>query len=539
MQPNNQNPLRRLLNIARRMNLEEDGHPEPEVVRTHPWKRRSFLKATVAASAAFALPEVAWAAGRRGRFDHDVAIVGGGICGLNAARILHKAGTPAHVYEGSRRLGGRILTRVSNGLTYEFGAEFINKDHRDMLEIVEELGLELFNRDDDLASDPVTPSTAYFFDGVRYTEVEIARRLRKIARKIGRDARLVSRNFDRAAARFDPLSVADYLDDFDQSAQGPLDPVARVLLEALVRGEYGVEPENSTALQLIFALPVVNGREVEILTTSDETFNVKGGNAQIVQGLADGIGRTNITTGTVLDRIDEFPDGGYKLYFRNGRRATARFVIVTIPFTILRKVRLNFCGRVPRAFFDAIQSYELGKNEKVFVEFNDRVWQGRQGWRGELWSDRVATTWESTRSQPLSETAALTLFLGGDQTSRLIVEGKRAVANDLVDYLDGSTPGLKQAQTGRVRASNWQRNPFALGAYNSFPPGVYSGGPFLSWFEGETPAESTELRRRGFLLAGEHTSDAFYGYMNGGAETGRLAATSVLNVLMRRSARER
>jgi hypothetical protein len=31
------------------------------------------------------------------------------------------------------------------------------------------------------------------------------------------------------------------------------------------------------------------------------------------------------------------------------------------------------------------------------------------------------------------------------------------------------------------------------------------------------------------VFAGEHLSDAYYGYMNGAAETGRLAARVVLN----------
>jgi monoamine oxidase len=38
------------------------------------------------------------------------------------------------------------------------------------------------------------------------------------------------------------------------------------------------------------------------------------------------------------------------------------------------------------------------------------------------------------------------------------------------------------------------------------------------------------------VFAGEHLSDAYYGYMNGGAETGRLAAQVVLRRIERRSA---
>jgi monoamine oxidase len=33
----------------------------------------------------------------------------------------------------------------------------------------------------------------------------------------------------------------------------------------------------------------------------------------------------------------------------------------------------------------------------------------------------------------------------------------------------------------------------------------------------------------GLVFAGEHTSDYWYGFMNGAAQTGRLAATAVRN----------
>jgi monoamine oxidase len=45
-----------------------------------------------------------------------VAIIGAGIAGLNAAYQLKKAGIQATVYEGSHRLGGRILTHYNDAL---------------------------------------------------------------------------------------------------------------------------------------------------------------------------------------------------------------------------------------------------------------------------------------------------------------------------------------------------------------------------------------------------------------------------------------
>ena len=45
----------------------------------------------------------------------DVAILGGGLAGLNAARLLHRAGIQFRLFEARDRLGGRILTVNETG----------------------------------------------------------------------------------------------------------------------------------------------------------------------------------------------------------------------------------------------------------------------------------------------------------------------------------------------------------------------------------------------------------------------------------------
>ena len=58
----------------------------------------------------------------------DVAIIGGGLAGLAAARRLHHAGINPIVLEASGRLGGRIRqgSAAPDGDTYEQGAEFFH-----------------------------------------------------------------------------------------------------------------------------------------------------------------------------------------------------------------------------------------------------------------------------------------------------------------------------------------------------------------------------------------------------------------------------
>ena len=50
-----------------------------------------------------------------------VAILGGGLAGLNAARLLHNAGISFQLFEARDRLGGRILTVDETGHPAEGG----------------------------------------------------------------------------------------------------------------------------------------------------------------------------------------------------------------------------------------------------------------------------------------------------------------------------------------------------------------------------------------------------------------------------------
>ncbi len=97
-------------------------------------------------------------------FKPRIAIIGAGMAGLNTLHTLKKAGYDATIYEASGRVGGRIFSvqnAMSEGLWTEFGAEFIDTQHQDMLSLVHEFNLELmdFNRD----SEQKLQKEAFFF----------------------------------------------------------------------------------------------------------------------------------------------------------------------------------------------------------------------------------------------------------------------------------------------------------------------------------------------------------------------------------------
>ncbi|MBE9166133.1 FAD-dependent oxidoreductase [Pleurocapsales cyanobacterium LEGE 06147] len=180
------------------------------------WSRRRFLRfsalaggATIATTAISELSrlQTAWGYG-----EPKVAIVGGGIAGLNAAYQLKKLGLTATVYEAKSYVGGRIQSQtvVSDNLVNDLGGSFVNTDREDILVLVEEFGLELFDRVAD-ADRIAFPETAYYFDGRAIPEAELLDLLRPLADQLAIDATLLDEDFDTYASQFDRLSVADYL----------------------------------------------------------------------------------------------------------------------------------------------------------------------------------------------------------------------------------------------------------------------------------------------------------------------------------------
>ena len=78
--------------------------------------------------------------------ERDVVIIGAGPSGLSAARRLKAAGLTVAVLEARDRVGGRTWTDTIDGAMLEIGGQWISPDQTVLAGLVEELGLETFER---------------------------------------------------------------------------------------------------------------------------------------------------------------------------------------------------------------------------------------------------------------------------------------------------------------------------------------------------------------------------------------------------------
>jgi monoamine oxidase len=482
------------------------GHPQSFTL----WSRRQLL--AVSASAALAGLGVAHARSSGGT--PRIAIVGGGLAGLYAAYRLQRAGYLATIYEGASRIGGRVYTArdlLGPRLTTELGGEFIDSNHLDMLALAKRFGLELLDMQ---STGERTLRDAYFFGGRHYRPAQVVEAFRPLAARMEADlthvGETVSYREHGNARGLDRTSVAEYLHRI-----GARGWIADLLTVAYVT-EYGLDAGEQSALNLLFLIGTDLKRGFKIFGESDERYKVRGGNEQIVRRLAETVeGQLRFDHRLTAIR----PRGrGFTLTFERSASVPvdvpADLVLLTLPFTTLREVEIGV--ELPPVKRRAIQELGYGNSAKLFLGFAERVWRAG-GFTGEAFSDEpFQLAWDNSRLQPTSF-GGLTLYAGG-RAALVLGEGTPdEQAERLMPGVDAVFPGARGKSNGRVDRFHWPSHPFTRAGYACYKPGQWTS---IGGAEGEPVGN--------LHFAGEHCSVDFQGFMNGAAETGRVAADAIL-----------
>ncbi|MEO8277298.1 MAG: NAD(P)/FAD-dependent oxidoreductase [Thermoanaerobaculia bacterium] len=453
--------------------------------------------------------------GKRG--GGEVAIVGAGIAGLTCAYRLSQVGVSARVYEAQDRVGGRMWSLAGafpEGQVCELGGELIDTGHEKIRAIAGELGLEL----DDLSLyGPGLAKDVYYFEGRRWDDAEIVEAFTPIAAAIDSawetvSGETVTYRAPNGGEAIDRQSIAEWLDGAGCTGW------FRKLLDIAYTTEYGLEIDDQSAWNLLMMIDTAPD-PFKIFGESDERFHVRGGNDQIPKRLAEHLaGR--VETGTRLEAIGSRSNGDFALTFRRGaatHEVTAERVVLAIPFTLLRKVRIDVS--LPAVKRKAIDELRYGTNAKLMVGFSDRVWTQRQGKiagsNGSVLTDLpLQLTWEATRQQP-GKAGILTCFTGGRRGVELGQGTPASQSERFARDLERIYPGVAERRLGEARF-HWPTFEFTEGSYASYGIGQW------------TTIGGAEGERVGNLhFAGEHTSADFQGFMEGGCESGERVAGEI------------
>jgi monoamine oxidase len=526
-------PLGRLLADAYRLARAVDctGEPAGDVVTRWQDHRRVTRRQALTSGAA-ALAGLAVGCATResmpparphpsGDGEPPVVVVGAGIAGLTAAYRLQAAGVRVRVIEAQARVGGRMLSlrgQFPDGQVIELGGELNDSNHVHVHRLARELGIEL----DDLAEpDPALASDRWFFGGASRSPAEIVEAFRPVAARIARDLAAlagtdVTYRTPHGAEALDRMSLAEWLE------RAAPEPWFRDLLDVGYTTEYGLEAAEQSALNLLLLIDP-EPDPFRIYGDSDERYHTRGGNDLITGALADRLAPA-LETGVRLEAVRQRADGGFTLAVREGstsRELPASHVVLALPFTLLRDVRLDV--PLPPVKRRAIAELGYGTNVKLMMAFDRRLWRERHRASGTVVADLpFQVTWETSRGQA-GRAGVLTNFTGGRQGVR-VGEGSAAEqARLVVADLERLFPGVAAARAGMPEARfHWPTHPFTRGSYAALRPGQWTG---LHGAAGEAVGR--------LHFAGEHCSLHAQGFMEGGCETGESAAAALLAQLGR------
>lgn len=437
---------------------------------------------------------------------HTIAIIGGGIAGLNACHVLRKNGIKSTIYEASNRTGGRMLTAhnvMGNNLVTEFGGEYLDSNHAEMFALMKEFKLEILDTLPSLKDKKVDD---IFIDGKHYTTQQAIVEFNKINTIIAADLQKIGDDYSVGsyADELDKLSIDEYLAKIN--CKGWFKKFIQVAYES----EFGYSTAELSSLNLITFIDTDTSKgEFKYFGDSDERYKVKGGNQQVVDKLAYA-NKDSIQKEHALIQIDSV-DKQYKLTFANGKIVMADFVILTIPFTMLRKVTLNMDMPIEKK--NAIEQLNYGTNSKFMFGVDKRVWR-TQGYGGYLFNNTVQNGWDNSLAQNKDEGyAGYTVFLGGEAGKQL----NKSEFDRYIASVDKAYPGVQAAHNGKRALMHWPSQPYVLGSYACFTKGqIVHILPHIA-----TPVGNV-------YFAGEHCSEEFQGFMEGAAATGKAAAEQVL-----------
>jgi monoamine oxidase len=497
--------------------------------------RREILVRGGAAGAALATAGLVGRSAKAayGAVKPKIVVVGAGLAGLTCAYRLRQAGLNAEVYEAHpTRIGGRCWSYRAGGpfgnQVAEHGGELIDQNHLALRHLVQELGLDTDNL---LAVQPNGSEDFYFVNGHSYTYDRLVDDLNGIYQKMHKDVSAASyptlwNSYTQRGWELDHMSIIDWLNETvpaDSAGRtGARADLGRVL-DIAYNIEYGAECSIQSSLNLLYLLGYSGQGQFHTFGPSNEKYHVRGGNDEVAERLAAALSG-QITTGCELVAIKRTTSGSFALTFRKDSGSltvTADHVVLALPFSILRS-SVNY----KQAGFEslkmtAIEELGMGTNSKLHVQFDDRFWYPASN--GNTYGDTgYQNTWEVTRAQG-GKRGILVDYTGGIIGASFGSGTPVSRATQFISQLAPLYPGVNIG-------SHWDGKTATIDYWTGYQ---WTKGSYSYWKVGQYTKFSgmEKLRQGNCHFCGEHTSQDFQGYLNGGVETGERAAGEILGDL--------
>ena len=406
----------------------------------------------------------------------DVVVVGAGAAGIAAGRRLAAAGRRFVIVEGNDRVGGRCVTDTQTfGVPYDRGAHWIHMP--DINPVAKLAGVAKLD---------VYPAPA----GQR---LRIGRRFAREGEMEDFLAALVRTNraIAEAARGKNDVSCAQAL----PKDLGELRPAVEFVL-----GPFGCARDLADVSAYDFA------RSAE----RDVDAFCRQGFGALVAKLADGL---PVQLSTPATMINWSPRSNLTIETTKGR-FEASAVIVTASTALLAAGKLKFNPPLPKRHLDAIGKLPLGSYDHIALELDGNP-LGLQG--DELMFEKATSNRTAALLARVSGSSLCLVDVGGRFGASLAAQGESAMVAFASDWLaDLFGPEVKKA-VKRTTATNWAKEPWALGAFSAATVGGQPSRRILM-----------EPLSGRIYFAGEAAHETLWGTVGGAWESGERAADAIL-----------
>ncbi|HYS69593.1 MAG TPA: NAD(P)/FAD-dependent oxidoreductase [Gemmatimonadaceae bacterium] len=437
----------------------------------------------------------------------DVVIVGAGVAGLAAMRLLEDQGIRTLVFEARDRIGGRIFTLHDDRLPHaiELGAEFIHGSAEETVRIVRSARIAAF----------AIEGIRWRLRGGKLIHVDMWDSIHAVMRHLKADG--------------PDESFADFL---ARSPGGPSAGDARAFALQFVEGFHAADP------RLISAKALACGGSPSEDPDEQRQMRMPGGYVAVPDWLARGA-KYRIVTETVVERI-EWEQGSVAVSARGRQGALtirARAAIVTVPLGVLLAANgddgaIQFSPSLPMV--EKMRTrLTMGCVTRVVLLFRERWWTEKlSAAPSEGALDSMSYLFGGAADFPVCWTLhpahlqALVAWAGGPTGARLsglTFDGRRDRALAAVAKNFGVTRRRVESQLVDCWSHDWDTDPFSRGAYSYPMVGGAGAAKQLA-----RPIEKT------VWLAGEAAAAVGRnGTVTGAIGSGRAAALGVSQVLKR------
>ncbi|RKS89307.1 monoamine oxidase [Microbacterium sp. AG790] len=379
----------------------------------------------------------------------DSIVVGAGIAGLTAARLLTDAGRRTVVLEARDRIGGRVWSDRSGGRVTDRGASWIHG----------------------ITGSPVAAAAQAF--GMPMVEFTVG--------GYQPDSRPIA-HYSPGGTRLNAAQAAAYVADIRSvdTALGPLiaasapDASYRDVTEAALGAQaWDAERAQRVREYLEHRSEEQYGADIADLAAhgldddqidGDEVVFPEGYDA-LATGIAAGL---DIRLTQVVTRV-RWGAGGVTAVTADGTELTGHDAVVTVPVGVLQSAAFTIEPPLPEPVAGALGRLRMNAFEKVFLRFGERFWdrdvyairqQGPAGRWWHSWYDLTALHGEPTLLTFAAGAAAAATreWTDGEVVTSVMAQLRRLYGDAVPAPLD-------------VQRTAWQNDPFAHGSYAYMLPG--------------------------------------------------------------------